>query len=286
MARDPLTAWIKKAQRNGFLFSSLYAAIVLVGGCIAFLLELAVVYILVKILMFVALPGFALKNPVSFIIAVAIMVAFFIDSMYSSRDDMSVFPLWLVREYVSIGPRAILEGSRSAAEALRFISLDVSFCAQVLSHLAWKNKSISKDELLTELPDVDWAKIVHQVGLFEGVLVFANASRITLTFGLRLELRSFGVRKRTKATAPQRKPEPDSEPEPVSVMEPDKLSPRELLGVSDSATVAEIKAAYRRRVKECHPDRFAGMDEQTRRLAEEWTKAVNTAYHTLLAQAR
>ena len=104
-------------------------------------------------------------------------------------------------------------------------------------------------------------------------------------FGLRLELRSFGVRKRTKAAAPQRKPEPESEPEPVSVMEPDKLSPHELLGVSDSATVAEIKAAYRRRVKECHPDRFAGMDEQTRRLAEEWTKAVNTAYHTLLAQA-
>src|SRR5215831_16217294 len=119
MARDPLIAWIKKAQRNGFLFSSLYAAIVLVGGCAAFLLELAVVFILVKILVLIALPNFALKSPLSFIVAAAIMVAFFIDSMYSSRDDMSVFPLWLVREYVSIGPRAILEGSRSAVEAFR-----------------------------------------------------------------------------------------------------------------------------------------------------------------------
>jgi hypothetical protein len=286
MAHDPLTAWIKKAQRNGLLFSALYAAIVLIGGAIAFLLEFAVLFIIVKILILIALPDFAFRDLLSVIIGAAILGVFFLDSVHSSRDDMTFLPLWLLREYISIGPRAILEGSRSAVEAYRFAFLDVEFCGKVLSYLAWKNKAIPKDELLTELPDVDWKKVVEQVGLLEGVLIFGTASRITLTFGLRLELRSFGVRKRTKAQAPQTQPDHEAEPEPISVYEPEKLSPREILGVSDSATAAEIKAAYRRRVKECHPDRFAGMDEQTRLLAEEWTKAVNSAYHALLAQVR
>jgi hypothetical protein len=34
-------------------------------------------------------------------------------------------------------------------------------------------------------------------------------------------------------------------------------------------------------VKECHPDLFAGMDEQARALAERWTKALNAAYASL-----
>jgi len=43
----------------------------------------------------------------------------------------------------------------------------------------------------------------------------------------------------------------------------------------------EIKRAYRKRVKECHLDLFAGMDQQAKALAERWTKALNAAYATL-----
>jgi len=43
----------------------------------------------------------------------------------------------------------------------------------------------------------------------------------------------------------------------------------------------EIKTAYRKRMKECHPDLFAGMDQQAQALAERWTKALNAAYATL-----
>jgi DnaJ like chaperone protein len=67
----------------------------------------------------------------------------------------------------------------------------------------------------------------------------------------------------------------------VPVTEPEKLSAYEILGLSPSASAAEIKRAYRKRVKECHPDLFAGMDEQARALAERWTKALNAAYATL-----
>lgn len=35
------------------------------------------------------------------------------------------------------------------------------------------------------------------------------------------------------------------------------------------------------RVKECHPDLFAGMDQQAKALAERWTRALNAAYATL-----
>jgi curved DNA-binding protein CbpA len=77
-----------------------------------------------------------------------------------------------------------------------------------------------------------------------------------------------------------------AEPEPVSVDEPENLSPCEILGVGADASIAKIKVAYRNRVKQCHPDRFAGMDEDSRMLAEEWTKALNAAYESLVIRKR
>jgi len=65
------------------------------------------------------------------------------------------------------------------------------------------------------------------------------------------------------------------------VNEPEKLSPRDNPGRVRGRFAREIKLAYRRRVKECHPDRFPGMDESSRMLAEEWTKALNAAYEAL-----
>ena len=47
------------------------------------------------------------------------------------------------------------------------------------------------------------------------------------------------------------------------------------------ASLVEIKAAYRKRIKECHPDLFAGMDQRAMALAERWTRALNAAYSKL-----
>ena len=57
-------------------------------------------------------------------------------------------------------------------------------------------------------------------------------------------------------------------------------SPREILGVSGSATFAEIKAVYRKLVLRYHPDRFAstGVDAA---LAESTMKRVNAAFVVL-----
>src|SRR5712672_2089937 len=88
--------------------------------------------------------------------------------------------------------------------------------------------------------------------------------------------------KRQEPARPRPEPVPDAAP----VNEPEKLSAYEILGLSPSASWTEIRTAYRKRVKACHPDLFAGTDEQGRALAERWTKALNAAYATLNPRQR
>ncbi|HEV2393595.1 MAG TPA: hypothetical protein VG146_14680 [Verrucomicrobiae bacterium] len=39
-------------------------------------------------------------------------------------------------------------------------------------------------------------------------------------------------------------------------------------------------------MKECHPDRFASAGKEYQQLAEEWAKAINAAYKTLLSATK
>lgn len=54
-----------------------------------------------------------------------------------------------------------------------------------------------------------------------------------------------------------------------------------LLGVSGTATAAEIKTAYLRLIREVHPDLIAKAPEYWRKQAEEKTKDINEAYDAL-----
>jgi hypothetical protein len=206
-------------------------------------------------------------------------LALFIDSLFSRRDDLSSVGLWLLRETFGIGPRLLLESYRLARRAARFACLDVDYCAPVLSYLATKNRSVRMDVLLEAFPELDWLWLKSQLELVEGVLFLgAEWSRVTLTQPLRLILRGL-MREPDPAESSTEEPA-----EPTTVSEPEKLSSYEILGVTPSATLAEIKLAYRARIKECHPDRFAGMDQTSRDLAEEWTKALNAAYTSLVME--
>jgi DnaJ like chaperone protein len=55
------------------------------------------------------------------------------------------------------------------------------------------------------------------------------------------------------------------------------------LGLTSSATDAEVKKAYRKLISQNHPDKLAGkgLPESMREMAEERTREINTAYETI-----
>ena len=59
-----------------------------------------------------------------------------------------------------------------------------------------------------------------------------------------------------------------------------------VLGVSRDAGAEQIRKAFRERVRACHPDRVANLDEDLRRLAEEKMVELNEAYAVLRNPAR
>lgn len=58
-----------------------------------------------------------------------------------------------------------------------------------------------------------------------------------------------------------------------------------ILGVSESATIEEVKQAYKSLIKQNHPDRVQGMSQAFKKLAELETKKLNAAYRQALSAA-
>jgi DnaJ-like protein len=56
-----------------------------------------------------------------------------------------------------------------------------------------------------------------------------------------------------------------------------------ILGVSASATIDEVKEAYKTLIKQNHPDRVQGMSQAFKKLAEIETKKINAAYRQALS---
>jgi uncharacterized membrane protein YgcG len=57
-----------------------------------------------------------------------------------------------------------------------------------------------------------------------------------------------------------------------------------ILGISENASIEEIKSAYRKKMMEYHPDRTGGLGEKLRVLAEEEAKKINNAYEKIMKE--
>jgi hypothetical protein len=59
-----------------------------------------------------------------------------------------------------------------------------------------------------------------------------------------------------------------------------------LLGTDQTATLDEIEAAYRKRLREVRAQRMPSRDTELQKLVEEQVKAINAAYETFLEKRR
>jgi hypothetical protein len=70
-------------------------------------------------------------------------------------------------------------------------------------------------------------------------------------------------------------------PPPPAEMVPVSLDPYQILGVTPSATDAEVKAAWRKAMKLNHPDRVAHLSETIQAVAKRETQAADDAYNAI-----
>ena len=278
MPSDNIANWLSRKRITDFLISAACCLIAFVTGMALVILMSAMIAILVVLVLFEVFHQTGIAWVASVLVTTVIMTLLAYDSYSSGRDDMGNIPLWMFRECCSFGPRLVQDSFRHYQRARNLASLDVESCAIALARLAEHGRSIALDELLQLCPGMNRKRLRHQLGLIEGVLFLRHDfSRVLLSEPLRLVLSPM-LREQHR-----QEPIPEPEPGPPPVHEPEKLSPHEILGVAANATLAQIKTAYRNRIKDCHPDRFANMDQTSRERAEEWSKALNAAYATMVA---
>lgn len=80
---------------------------------------------------------------------------------------------------------------------------------------------------------------------------------------------------------PYRKAEQDQQNQTETIQQEVDKSPYEVLGISEQATVKEIREAFKKKALENHPDRTAGLGEEYKQLAEKRMKEINFAYEQL-----
>ncbi len=61
--------------------------------------------------------------------------------------------------------------------------------------------------------------------------------------------------------------------------------PYEILGISEGATQAEIRSAYRKQAQRYHPDRVSHLGEEFQQLAKEKFQDIQKAYEVLSSKA-
>lgn len=280
---EAIAHWLEQKRRTDRAYAAVISILALGGGAAVFLLMSLLIYAV----LFIVGGAFVHSVPFLALIALGLTTAIFVRSMKTRQDDrqLGLDPMgrWILKDIFSAGPRLILEGLRQVRCCGQLGELNVAACARALAYMAAQNAAVTWQDLARHCPQLPWPRLSEQLSLLDGVLFLGeDAARVTLMDPFRLRLRwMLPQEQRAEKRQEPARPSPNPTPQPLPINEPEKLSAYEILGVSASASLLEIKMAYRKRVKECHPDLFAGMDEQAKTLAERWTRSLNAAYATL-----
>lgn len=178
------------------------------------------------------------------------------------------------------GPQWFISGISMFYKSITLLRMDIGSCAKILIIVLNKGSRVSFTDLAQSVPECNSIKVFPQLRDIAGVIFLqSEPSGISLTSDLRAELsRVLGVKLKID---PERKSSHRPKPPPAAIVEENPTAPHKILGVSRSASLAEIKAAYRKQIKQCHPDRFATLNKDWQQMAEQRAKAVNAAYAIL-----
>src|SRR5262249_52082306 len=151
-----------------------------------------------------------------------------------------------------------------------------------------RNSRFSFQELNVKSGLRNTLELFPQLHFVEGVVFLpSHPAGLSLTEDLRSEL--FGLFRRSYRSVkekPVEEPQASegAETDETSPVAPSPDSPYFVLGVTERATLEQIKTAYRKKIKECHPDKFARLGDEWRKMAEEKAKLLNIAYETIMAE--
>jgi len=282
---EPIARWLEQKRRTERRWAAVICVLALGCGVGAFLLTSVLIYTVVEVFSL----AYVRSAFASATVALGLTSWSYARIMKRRRPEldleMDAMGWWIIRDIYTIGPRLLLEGFHQLRCCAELGELNVAACARILAYLARKNTPVTRDELMANAAPLSWERLKEQLLWLDGVLFLGeDGERVILMEPFRLWLRSMLPPEQQQTRArPQEpaRPRPESGPEAVPVNEPEQLSAYEILGLSPSASLAEIKTAYRKRIRTCHPDLFAGSGEHARALAERWTKALNAAYATL-----
>jgi len=278
-----IARWLEQKRGTDRVSAAVLAVLALGSGVVVFLLTALLIYTVLYLVC-----GTFVSSVLWLVLAALGLTAWFYARSEKGKpvnQELGLDPMgsWIIKDVCSFGPRLIFAGLRQIRSCEELGEMNVTACAGALACLAAQDAAIDWEELIRQCPQLPSERLRKQLSLLDGVLFFGeHASRVTLMEPFRVRLRwMLGREPGAGPTREPAPPRPEPPPRAVPVHEPEKLSAYEILGLSPSASAVEIKRAYRKRVKECHPDLFAGMDPQAQALAERWTKALNAAYATL-----
>jgi hypothetical protein len=177
------------------------------------------------------------------------------------------------------GPRLVVIALSNARKARRLLTWDTEEGARVLSVLLAEGSKVSLAELSVQAGVTDPARAFPQLRDLDGVVFMASdPPGLSLTGELRAEL----------CRAAGRVPDESSEEcrVPDAIPQARRIDLHALLGTDQTATLDEIEAAYRKRMREVRAQRPPAFDAEAQKLVEDQVKAINAAYEMFLEKQR